>query len=98
MGKAVAKTAVFFGAGEKDFRDNYKPVYNSLITDNKFGRMLYAFTDITRKNGKLTKGMIEVVRKEQGSSGSRILSSILWDMFTGNGGIRTSSRARFPRG
>ncbi len=85
MGKAAAKTVVFHGVSREDFKQGYHPVYKSIITDNYYGRYLYTITDIYRKNGFLTRGMLNVVRTEQRRSGNdRILSSILWDMFTGN--------------
>lgn len=84
MGKAVARTAVFQGVSASHFQNDYYPVYKSIVVDNLFGKFLFTVTDIYRKNGLLTRGMLEVVRKEQEGSGSRILSSILWNMFTGN--------------
>jgi len=84
MGKAAAKTAVFHGVGERDFRMHYGPVYKSIITDNYFGRYLYTITDIYRKNRIFTRAMLEVVRQEQQAGNRKMLSSILWDMFTGN--------------
>ncbi len=84
MGKAVAKTAVFQGVSEKHFQTDYYPVYESIAVDNLFGKFLFTVTDVYRKNAVLTKGMLEVVRKEQENHGARILSSILWNMFTGN--------------
>ena len=85
MGKAAAKTVVFHGVSQQDFGRGYLPIYKSIITDNYYGRYLYAITDLYRKNGFLTKGMLNLVRMEQGrSTDDRILSSILWDMFTGN--------------
>jgi flavin-dependent dehydrogenase len=85
MGKAAAKTAIFCGVGEKDFRTGYSPVYRDIIVDNFFGRYLYMITDIYRKNGLLTKSLIETVRKEQNSGDDfKPLSGMLWDMFTGN--------------
>jgi len=85
MGKAVANAVVFHGVGEEHFRKEYYPVYKSIVTDNHYGRYLYAITDIYKRNKLLTKGMLEVVRKEQQASNDRrILSTILWDMFTGN--------------
>ena len=85
MGKAAAKTVVFHGVGKADFRKGYAPIYNSIITDNYFGRYLYTITDIYRKNGVLTKGMLRVVQAEQDrTDGHKVLSSVLWDMFTGN--------------
>lgn len=85
MGKAAAKTVVFHGVSKEHFQKEYYPVYKSIIIDNRYGRYLYAITDIYRKNKILTKGMLEVVRKEQQDlNNHRILSAILWDMFTGN--------------
>lgn len=84
MGKAAAKTAVFQGVSAQHFHEDYDPVYQSIVTDNIYGRFLFTVTDIYRKNKILTKGMLGVVRKEQGGKGNRILSTILWNMFTGN--------------
>ena len=85
MGKAAAKTALFYGVGREHFRKDYYPVYRSLIIDNWFGKVLFKTTDVFKQNRALTKSMLAVVRQERqepGSSGR--LSSILWDMFTGN--------------
>lgn len=85
MGKAAAKTAVFQGVSARHFQDDYYPVYRSIVNDNQYGKILFSVTDIYRKNRILTKGMLEVVRKEQqGSDKNRVLSTILWNMFTGN--------------
>jgi flavin-dependent dehydrogenase len=85
MGKAAAKAAVFEGVGALDFKKNYLPVYKSIVHDNYFGRMLYFVIDRYRKTGMLTKAMLKVVEKEQGDpKNGKILSSVLWDMFTGN--------------
>lgn len=85
MGKAVAKTIVFHGVGKHHFHRYYYPAYKRLIADNRYGRYLYAITDIYRKNRLLTKGMLNVVEKEQQDpKKNKILSAILWDMFTGN--------------
>lgn len=86
MGKAAAKTAVFHGVSKEHFRREYYPVYRSIIVDNLFGQVLFAVTDIYRKNTVFTRGMLEVVSAEQKRKPGkpRVLSSILWDMFTGN--------------
>jgi len=85
MGKAVAKTAVFEGVSERHFRESYHPVYRSIIADNYYGSALYAVIGVYRSWTFLTRAMLNVVRKEQGSTrNEKILSSILWDMFTGN--------------
>lgn len=91
MGKAAAKTAIFDGVGREHFRANYLPVYQSIVQDNLFGRMLYLFIDIFRKQPLLTRAMLDVVNREQSDAGRNIktLSTILWDMFTGNERYKT---------
>lgn len=84
MGKAAAKTAVFHGIGRQHFENSYRPTYDSIIQDNMFGRILFTVTDVIRKNRVLTRGMLETVRKEQRDCDARILSTVLWEMFTGN--------------
>ena len=85
MGKAVAKTVVFHGVGREHFDEVYRPVYNSIVTDNRYGRLLFAVTDIVRKYPALTRGMLATVRAEQAAAQSaRVLSTVLWEMFTGN--------------
>jgi flavin-dependent dehydrogenase len=85
MGKAAAKTAVFQGVSRENFRKWYYPVYKSIIHDNYYGKYLFGITDIYKRNVILCKGMLEVVREEQRDLRNRkILSSILWDMFTGS--------------
>ncbi len=85
MGKAAAKTAVFQGIGERQFERGYYPAYKRIIRDNYYGSFLYAVIGIYRKVGLLTKAMLKVVEKEQGDGrNEKIMSSILWDMFTGN--------------
>jgi hypothetical protein len=84
MGKALAKTVVFHGVGKQHFESVYRPVYDSIIQDNMFGRILFTATDIMRKNRTLTRGMLATVREEQHNYGPRTLSTVLWEMFTGN--------------
>jgi flavin-dependent dehydrogenase len=85
MGKAAAKTAVLYGVGKDAFRENYEPVYKNIVIDNRYGRVLFAVTDLHKKYKILTKGMLRVVRKEQADPAyPKRLSSMLWDMFTGN--------------
>jgi len=86
MAKSAAKTIVMHGMGEKHFREHYMPDYKALITDNRFGSFLFLFTDLFREYGFMTSAMLRVVKRESENSRDedKILSSILWDMFTGN--------------
>ena len=85
MGKAAAKTAILYGVSKDAFRENYEPVYKNIMIDNRYGRVLFAVTDLHKKYKILTNGMLGVVRKEQSDPNyPKRLSSMLWDMFTGN--------------
>jgi flavin-dependent dehydrogenase len=90
MAKAAAKTAVFHGVGKKHFAEHYLPVYRKTSVDNLYGRCLYAITDVFKKNRTMSECLIRVVQKEQErAADSRVLSSILWDTFTGNESYKT---------
>jgi hypothetical protein len=85
MGKAAATTAVFQGVSKEHFKKYYYPVYKKMIVDNRFGRFLFKVTDLFKKHGVLTQAMLSIVRREQMRDDSeKILSSVLWNMFTGN--------------
>ncbi|MDO8282465.1 MAG: hypothetical protein Q7U10_07565 [Thermodesulfovibrionia bacterium] len=85
MGKAVAKTVVFDGVSKEHFREGYYPAYRGIKIDNYYGRYLFWVTDLYKKYGIMTKGMLAVVEDEQKGPGNpRVLSTILWNMFTGN--------------
>jgi flavin-dependent dehydrogenase len=85
MGKAAAKTAVFYGVSARHFQQEYLPVYRSIVNDNRYGQFLFQVTDFFKRYKILTKGMLKVVRLEQEDQyHAKRLSSILWDLFTGN--------------
>lgn len=85
MGKAVAKTVVFDGVSKEHFQEGYFPSYKEIKIDNYYGRYLFWITDLYKKYGIMTKGMLAVVEDEQNDPDNpRILSTILWNMFTGN--------------
>jgi flavin-dependent dehydrogenase len=85
MGKAAAKTAILYGVSTVAFQENYAPVYRNIVIDNRYGKVLFSVTDLHKNYGILTKGMLRVVRKEQADPAyPKRLSSMLWDMFTGN--------------
>ncbi len=86
MAKAAAKVALFHGVSREDFREHYLPVYNGTKVDNRFGKIVYKITDAFKNVSLLTDAMIHLVGREQQYRDEklRILSSILWDTFTGN--------------
>jgi flavin-dependent dehydrogenase len=85
MGKAAAKTAVLHGVSKQDFQQHYYPTYKNIIVDNWYGSSLYFIADFYKNYGLLTKWMLEIVQEEQSNpKDPKRLSSVLWNMFTGN--------------
>ncbi len=83
--KAAAKTAVFEGISEKNFREHYQPVCNDLDKDNMLGRFIFTVTTVIQKSPMLKKGLLSMVINEQKKDNQkRLMSSILWDTFTGS--------------
>ena len=83
--KAAAKTAIFEGISEKDFKKNYQKVCNELNLDNNIGKGIFTLTTLIQKSPMLKKGLYKMVENEQTkNSEKRRMSSILWDTFTGS--------------
>ena len=83
--KAAAKTAIFDGVSEKDFKKSYQKVCNELNLDNSIGKGIFALTTVIQKSPMLKKGLYKMVVKEQDKANyKRRMSSILWDTFTGS--------------
>ena len=87
--KAAAKTAVFEGVSAESFRRHYAPVCRALATDNAIGKMVFKATGLIRKLAWARRGMLRMVAKEQYSgTGSKRMSGVLWDTFTGSAPYR----------
>jgi len=83
--KAAARTAIFNGISEGDFRKNYQKVCNGLDQDNAIGKFIFNLTTIIQKSSLLKKGLFKTVVSEQSKTRyQRRLSAILWDTFTGS--------------
>jgi hypothetical protein len=100
MGKSAATTVLMHGVAKEHFKKHYMHDYQNLARDNLYGRFLFFGTELFRDSRLLTTAMLDVVRKEQAAYSPRRkrLSSILWDMFTGNERYRNVFwRAMSPR-
>lgn len=83
--KAAANTVIFHGISEYHFKKYFQPACNKLQHDNRLGRYIFALTTIIQKSSILKSGMLKVVIKEQRMKREkRLMSSILWDTFTGS--------------
>jgi flavin-dependent dehydrogenase len=87
--KAAARTAVFAGVAEEDFRKGYLPVCRALATDNGIGKVVFGITRLLQKTTVLRKGMLRMTTAEQESrQRNPRMSDVLWDTFTGSAPYR----------
>jgi hypothetical protein len=88
--KATAVTAVFEGVAEPDFARRYWPTCRRIKRDNLYGHLIFQAVGLIRRVGFVTRGMLSMVDKEQGypKGRPRIMSSVLWDSFTGSAPYR----------
>lgn len=83
--KAAARTAVFHGISEADFKKHYQKVCSKLDFDNSIGKLIFNVTALIQKSGFMKKGLYNSVVNEQNKVRyQRKLSAILWDTFTGS--------------
>lgn len=88
-GKAAASTAIFEGIGEQHFEKYYAPICRDLDTDNQVGKFIFWVTRLIQKTPFLKRGILDLVEREQAHGESTaIMSSALWDTFTGSAGYR----------
>jgi hypothetical protein len=87
--KVAAVTALFRGISYIDFEKGYKPIYQNIRNDNRFGRILFAFIDLIKSKRFLINGVMQMTKNEQKKQGKqRRMSYIMWDMFTGSAPYR----------
>ena len=87
--KAAARTAVFHGVSEHDFRTHFLPACRAIDRDNTLGRMVFASSALVQRFRFTRKAMLRMTSREQRSAnGSRRMSGVLWDVFTGSAPYR----------
>lgn len=83
--KSVASTAVFKGVSREDFQRHYGSIYESILSDNRVGKLIFAFTHLIQKTALGREAILHMVVKEQQAKGlQRRMSTVLWDTFTGS--------------
>jgi flavin-dependent dehydrogenase len=88
-GRAAARTAIFHGISKSSFKKSYYPVCKNLNLDNNVGKFIFWVTRIIQKSDFLKKGLFQMVANEQRVEvKKRVMSSVLWDTFTGSAGYR----------
>lgn len=87
--KSAARTAVFDGISEADFRKGFRPECRRLVLDNKIAVLIFAVTTLIQKLRFVRRGVMRMTAHEQREEGRRrLMSSVLWDVFTGSAPYR----------
>jgi flavin-dependent dehydrogenase len=82
--KAAARTVIFHGIAEQDFREYYWPTCRRLESDNDIGRIVFGVTNIIQKSRFLRRAVMQMAVAEQRGVRAPRMSGVLWDMFTGS--------------
>lgn len=87
--KAAATTVVFEGISKEDFQKHYMAACKRMDTDNKIGALIFKVVHIIQQMRFSRRGILRMVSKEQVKAGKkRLMSLVLWDMFTGSAPYR----------
>lgn len=87
--KAAANAAVFNGISESSFERHYWPACVAIAADNMIGRLTFAATREVQKRRLGRRALISMVAREQSEPGRRrLMSQVMWDMFTGSATYR----------
>jgi hypothetical protein len=91
--KASALTAALHGVSAADFGRYYWPACRRLELDNEFGAVVFGIVGLLRKLRFGRRSVVTLVRKEQERDAHhRVMSSLLWDTFTGSASYRSIVR------
>jgi flavin-dependent dehydrogenase len=87
--KAAARTAVFHGVSADDFKRHYRPTCSRILNDNRIGRFIFAVTTHIQNSRVARQAVLSnVVREQTDRRRKALMSSVLWDMFTGSATYR----------
>jgi hypothetical protein len=87
--KAAANTAILQGISEVDFKKHYWPVCKRIEIDNRFGKLIFLISKMFQYVRLTRKAILRTIAAEQKKkSGKKIMSTVLWDMFSGSSPYR----------
>jgi flavin-dependent dehydrogenase len=86
--KAAAETVVFHGVTAEAFERNYWPACKAIEKDNAIGKFMFGFTRTFKVLGFWRRGVLRMTIREQRKEGSRRMSAVLWNLFTGSASYR----------
>ena len=82
----AASTALHHGLSSDDFRRDYYSICRKVFSrDNVYGKILFSIYDLFSCSKTISRININMIREEQKKShGSKVLSSVIWHLFTGD--------------
>jgi flavin-dependent dehydrogenase len=87
--KSAAAAAVFQGISARDFKRYYLPACQAIQGDNTLGKVIFWVTRQIQKRQFARRAVLRMAAAEQRrEGGSRWMSTVLWDMFTGSAPYR----------
>jgi flavin-dependent dehydrogenase len=87
--KAAAKTAVLHGIAMEDFREYYWPACRAIAEDNRIGKFIFAFNHLFQGRRFSQRAVLRMTSwEQQKEAGSKFMSTVLWDLFTGSAPYR----------
>lgn len=87
--KAAAMTAALHGISEQAFSRYYWPACRAINHDNMIGRLVFGVCHLIQKLRFSRRAVLRMTAYEQVRLGSkRLMSSVLWDVFTGSAPYR----------
>ena len=84
MAKAAAATTVFKGINKEVFEKHFWPSCRKILWDNRIGKMVFLVSDLIQKFTPTRRAVTRMVIREQQNGYAPVMSSVLWDMFTGS--------------
>jgi flavin-dependent dehydrogenase len=86
--KAAARTAAFRGISAADFRAHFLPACKAIDFDNTLGRLVFASSSLIQRWRFTRRAVLRMTEREQRTGGTRWMSGVLWDVFTGSAPYR----------
>jgi flavin-dependent dehydrogenase len=85
LAREAAHVAVYYGISRLDFKYHYQPIYNTMKSDNRWGRLLFSINDRTKNSGVFLLSQQRLIGDEQKKATvKQPFSKAAWGMFTGN--------------
>jgi NADH dehydrogenase len=97
--REAARTVVDHGFSRRDFETHYAPHCKTIITDNRWGSLLFKVNDRLKESRALVMTEHRILASEQDrKSKDHPFTMAAWGMFTGNYNYRTIARTLFSPG